>query len=325
MGIDIYYFSGTGNSLHVAKELQRRMPEVNLIPMVSLLNKDIIETTADSIGFVFPIYNLLLPVPVIKFLKKADFRKSKYIFAIATRAQSPERAILSVEKKLKRKGRNLDSSFVVTMGGNCEGSFSPVFPTKEVVSNLESQLQNKLDYIQKILMSQEKYREKDNPPFKINELAGSFAAFIMPLLSLFGEKLAENTNISINYYSDPTCKGCGICEKVCLSKKIKIADNKPVWQKSVKCFLCFSCFNYCPSQSIMISNSSSDADKIKRYTDKSRRYHHPEISANDISLQKSNHSLNSNLSCDGKRLNFFITRLIYKIIHGRNSASPRQH
>lgn len=37
MGADIYYFSGTGNSFHVAKELQKRVPEVNLIPIVSLI------------------------------------------------------------------------------------------------------------------------------------------------------------------------------------------------------------------------------------------------------------------------------------------------
>jgi len=42
-GVEIYYFSGTGNSLYVGKELQKRIPEAHLIPIVSLLNKDIIE------------------------------------------------------------------------------------------------------------------------------------------------------------------------------------------------------------------------------------------------------------------------------------------
>jgi flavodoxin len=30
MGIEVYYFSGTGNSLHVAKELQKRIPEIQI-------------------------------------------------------------------------------------------------------------------------------------------------------------------------------------------------------------------------------------------------------------------------------------------------------
>ena len=37
MSTEIYYFSGTGNSLHVAKELQKRMPETKLIPILSLV------------------------------------------------------------------------------------------------------------------------------------------------------------------------------------------------------------------------------------------------------------------------------------------------
>ena len=61
MSREIYYFSGTGNSLHVAKELQKRMPETKLIPIISLLNEDVIETKGETIGFVFPIYLSSLP------------------------------------------------------------------------------------------------------------------------------------------------------------------------------------------------------------------------------------------------------------------------
>jgi len=45
MNTEIYYFSGTGNSLHVAKELQKRIPETNLIPIVSLLKKMLLKPT----------------------------------------------------------------------------------------------------------------------------------------------------------------------------------------------------------------------------------------------------------------------------------------
>ena len=33
--VEIYYFSGTGNSLHLARELQKRIPETKLIPITS--------------------------------------------------------------------------------------------------------------------------------------------------------------------------------------------------------------------------------------------------------------------------------------------------
>ena len=39
MSPEIYYFSGTGNSLHVAKELQKRIPETKLISIVKPFKK----------------------------------------------------------------------------------------------------------------------------------------------------------------------------------------------------------------------------------------------------------------------------------------------
>ena len=37
-------FVRTDNSLYVAKKLEKQIPEAELIPMVSLLNEDVVET-----------------------------------------------------------------------------------------------------------------------------------------------------------------------------------------------------------------------------------------------------------------------------------------
>lgn len=44
MSTEIYYFSGTGNSLHVAKELQKRIQDTKLRPIVNHLKKNIIKS-----------------------------------------------------------------------------------------------------------------------------------------------------------------------------------------------------------------------------------------------------------------------------------------
>ena len=80
MSTEIYYFSGTGNSLHVAKELQKRIPETELIPIVSLLDKDVIKTSGQTVGFVFPVHALTIPVAVKKFLRKIDLDISRIHF-----------------------------------------------------------------------------------------------------------------------------------------------------------------------------------------------------------------------------------------------------
>jgi flavodoxin len=45
---EIYYFSGTGNSLHIVKELQKRIPETKLTPILRLVNKESIKTTTET-------------------------------------------------------------------------------------------------------------------------------------------------------------------------------------------------------------------------------------------------------------------------------------
>jgi len=69
MSTEIYYFSGTGNSFYVAKELQKRMIDSKLIPIVSLLKREIIDVHGETVGFVFPLHAMTVPIPVKIFLK----------------------------------------------------------------------------------------------------------------------------------------------------------------------------------------------------------------------------------------------------------------
>jgi len=55
--IEIYYFSGTGNSLVVARDIAEKM-NGNLISIPSVMDKESITTDADVIGIVFPVYYL---------------------------------------------------------------------------------------------------------------------------------------------------------------------------------------------------------------------------------------------------------------------------
>lgn len=268
MGTEIYYFSGTGNSLHVARELQKRISETNLIPIVSLLNKDVIKTNAETVGFVFPIHFTAIPIPVKNFIKKLDSKSAKYLFAIATRLGTPHSAFTDIEKILTKKGKSLDSYFALNMASNDPKSDYEV-PTKKEIKKLEFAVHNRLDFIQQIIINKEKSREKDtNITFPVSSLLVKLVPFIRPFL--------EFTRLKSRYYADSKCTGCGTCEKVCLSKKIKMINKKPVWQKNVKCFYCYACINYCPKESV----------QIKAFTEKNGRYSHPYATADDIAGQK---------------------------------------
>jgi ferredoxin len=277
MSIELFYFSGTGNSLRVAQELQKRLPEIELKPIASLWNRDGVASKADAVGFVFPVYTMFPPYPVVKLLRKADFGSARYAFAVATRAGSGERARSLVAKLLKSKGRGLDASWVVTMPGNCEGAFVYGVPTEEMIAEQESRMIEKVGRIGDDIAARRPFRERDEPPFSLRDLVGPVIAPLMPpVLAIMGG-LIDKLDINIKYFADSTCTGCGLCEKVCPSGRIAMDGGRPAWRKDVRCFICFACYNYCPSASILVERST---------TDKRRRYRHRLVSASDIAAQK---------------------------------------
>ena len=97
MSTEIYYFSGTGNSLHVAKELQRRIPEAKLLPITGLADKETVTSSGETVGFVFPHYASSLPKLVHAFIQKLDLGSARYLFAIATRGGTKTMAFSSFD------------------------------------------------------------------------------------------------------------------------------------------------------------------------------------------------------------------------------------
>lgn len=274
--VEVYYFSGTGNSLHVARELQKRIPEIKLIPIVSLLNKDIIEINAKAFGFVFPTYLTTVPAPVRIFLDRITMKSPEYVFSITTLIGYMGFANIYVEKALKKKGVALNLAFMLNMASNTPAGLMSSADknwtdkiTREKIIKLEYEVQKKLDYISERITNKENHIKKG--PFSF------FNYFLAGILS----NMSKDMKKEIPFYADSSCTGCGTCEKVCISGKVKIRDKKPVWAKDVQCYYCYACFNFCSVQSVLI-------DKI--YTEKKGRYYYPGINANDIGQQKENNN-----------------------------------
>ena len=74
----IFYFTGTGNSLYVAKELDE---EIISIPQV--IKQERPEFVADSIGIVCPVYGHEMPGMVKEFLRRASLDIG-YLFVVLT-------------------------------------------------------------------------------------------------------------------------------------------------------------------------------------------------------------------------------------------------
>lgn len=280
MNTEIYYFSGTGNSLHVAKELQKRIPEADLIPMVSLLHSDTIQSKGASIGFVFPLHGMTLPVPVEAFLKMVNLQSAKYIFAVATRGGTTCKAFGRMEKLLQKKNKHLDSYFIVDMPNNDPKFRVYDVPSQETINKIESALQNRLDSIQGTIRNQLQNREQD-----LTGVSFSYSRpvnFMLEQMVLLGMAMVKIFRVKRYFYSDSKCTGCRICEMVCLSQKICMVNKRPVWQKNVGCYFCYTCLNYCPEESIQIKSKPY----MKSFTKYNQRYSHPYATAKEIAVQK---------------------------------------
>lgn len=193
---------------------------------------------------------------------------------MVTRAGTQHRAFIEIENIVKKKGKSLNSYFTLNMASN-DPKFEGWQPaTKEKISKLESEVQDRLDSIQKIIINQENSREKDSGFISAN--------FVLEHLVLLGMAYAGYNGAKDYFYSDSKCTGCGTCEKVCLSGKIKMVDNKPAWQENIKSYLCYACLNYCPMQAVQIKSKIC----TKSYTEENERYSHPYAAAKDIAAQK---------------------------------------
>lgn len=72
----VFYFTGTGNSLYVAKQL-----EGSPISIPQVMRQENMAFAADAIGVVAPVYGHEVPPMVKEFLKKATFQ-TEYFYMI---------------------------------------------------------------------------------------------------------------------------------------------------------------------------------------------------------------------------------------------------
>ena len=79
----IFYFTGTGNSLAVARNIADELGNTELISISKVINENV-SPDAPKIGLVFPVYMWGIPNMVVDFVNKLHITEDQYIFAVAT-------------------------------------------------------------------------------------------------------------------------------------------------------------------------------------------------------------------------------------------------
>jgi ferredoxin len=193
MSTELYYFSGTGNTPHVSKELSRRLPGSRLVPIAGLATLATIRTEAATVGVLSPLHGMTLPIPVEAFLKRLDPESADYIFAVTTRGGTRSRGVAKMQRILRSKGSQLDASFILDMPSN-----DPKF---------------------------KKYRTPRDDGITFSRIRP--IVFLLETLVGLGMAFAKHSGANKYIYADEKCKGCGTCEKVCPPRKISLEGGGP--------------------------------------------------------------------------------------------------
>lgn len=286
MGTEIYYFSGTGNSLAVARDIAMKM-NGKLISIPSVIDKESIATDADVIGIVFPVYYVglnYIPLIVKRFVLKLENISTKYIFAVCTYGGGFGQTIQILDEIVRSRGGRLAAGFGVHMPQN---AFNKPLENKEKL--YDDWKKKKLDTIYEYVNAKNVGRYETDGFLSQLVIAILLSmmrsAFLRPVFikSIYhAAGCQKNLNLPFaevmplidrSYHADEGCSGCGICTKVCPVHNIKMVKGKPAWQHI--CENCLACINWCPQKAI---HGYAELPNL-------RRYHHPEVKLTDLLRQ----------------------------------------
>jgi ferredoxin len=290
MGTLICYFTGTGNSLAIARDLAGFLP-ADLKAMQSVVQGDKLQMEKyDSLGLVFPVYNHRIPYIVKRFVDMLREVHVEYIFAVCTYGGSPCISLEYLSRMLSAAGQHLSCGFGVKMPYNyvspsqgITGLFRPF-----VLGEVPEAEQNRIfaDARQTVKRIYEAVLSKSEGPIEVEHQKMEHLVDFLNLretlqksvwLKIGGFKgktklscLESIQLMDYGFHCNDQCIRCGTCVRICPVANIKMTADGPRWQHH--CEQCFACLHWCPKSAIQFGKGTAGR----------KRYHHPGISLSDM-------------------------------------------
>jgi len=255
MKTQLFVYTGTGNSLWIARRLALELNEAALEFMQFPLSD--LKVEADRVGIIFPVHIWGLPVRVIQFINHLQVNPETYLFALAVNAGQPAATLLQLQRLMSARQGLLSAGYSMVLPSNYIPWGGPG-PT-EKQQRLFKEAQGKVKAIAGSILRGER-RRVDRGPLWQNVLF----SWIYQISFRSVHKLDKN------FWVDDKCNRCGICSKVCPAQNIEMVNEKPVWLH--RCEQCLACLQWCPQEAIQYGK------KTVKYL----RYHHPEVILKDM-------------------------------------------
>ena len=256
MKTDLFYYTGTGNSLWAARTLAERLGDAALFS-ISCTRADAGRTDAGAVGLVFPVHIWGVPRRVCEFVRTLPGDPSRYHFAIAVNAGQVAATLMQLRGQMRERGLTLASGFGLVMPSNYipwggpgpkEGQMKRIAAAREKIAAIAS------------TVAAEAQGPIERGPLWQNILFTGFNRLAFPRVPSMDKA----------FWTDPRCNGCEVCRRVCPCGNIEMKEDRPVWLHH--CEQCLACIQWCPQEAVQFGK------RTPRY----ERYHHPEVRLQDL-------------------------------------------
>lgn len=223
----VFYFTGTGNSLYIAKQLSE-----SPVSIPQAMKQETLDFTDESIGIVAPIYGHEMPQMVKDFLKKAAFH-TDYFYILLTYGNRHGGAAELAKQVCDECGVSVNYINVIQMVDNWLPSFD-MNEQKAIDKHIPQQLAP-------ILADLNSKKNAISPVTDADRAAHQ--QFLAGISRMPADAWQHLLKIS------DACIGCGICEKVCPSGSIRVENGRAVHHAG-NCQTCLACVHACPQKAI---------------------------------------------------------------------------
>ena len=273
MNTTIYYFTGTGNSLSIARTLADGLDGAGIVSIAetaaTVEAPDLHDSRGECVGFVFPTYAYGLPRMVKEFAEAFSPDSGTYTFAVASCCGIPGPVLREFRSILKKNGVKLNAGFTVLDPRSSLSEDPEKDPIQRIMIAANRGATPALSG-ERLLEIVETVRSRKDHSVESSNALTNFLGGLMHRLA--GRVFPSSGR---DFHTQPSCTGCGICTKICPRGNIRLnEEGRPEWGED--CEFCHACIQWCPNTAI----------EYKTITEGMPRYRNPEISLTDMTLRE---------------------------------------
>lgn len=257
MSAIIYYFTGTGNSLAIARELQSKITGSELRSIMPAIRSGCLELGKDYTGIVFPVYFFGIPKPLRELMAATDWSVSGFTFVVANYGAMAGNVLNQSSRIIAKAGGRMDSGYLIQMPDN----YLPAYdvPKPEVQEKSFGVMRRKVAAIAQDIQHRR--------PAGVENTKHGFDRLLTPLIYPVADKTGGKDS---KYWTTEQCNHCGICIAGCPFENLVSDGGVPQWQHH--CEMCMRCIHLCPQKAIQYGKK----------TQKKGRYINPDIEKSQL-------------------------------------------